>query len=432
MRNISIAILLGCLAAMTDSAQSANFTVNSESDVPDDTPGNGVCNPEFALPGVCTLRAAIMEANALPGADTIFLSADQTYTLTRVGQDDTGLNGDLDITDNVTIIFFSSGGRPVVDANGLERAIEVHDANATLVGFDITGGVASVPGDTAGGGVAVNFSAGIVQLSLLRFYGNQACYGGGLYNDGAQTTVYASEFFDNVHEGAGCAPPTGGSAIRNRGTMTLEYSSLYENDGTAIFSTPGGPGMGQLTVRNSTISSNLGGGINTDNDDNGVDQITTLINTTIAGNTGVGLRLGGISTTLSMRVSMIARNNLGGAIGDCQLSQAMSASYNTDRYNLDSDGTCDLAGGSSNYPDTDPLLTPLKYRGGLTQVHWPRPDSPAIDSGHPVIGAIGCEEEDQHFVERAQDYAPAPDNNCDVGSVEISEDVIFFDSHETL
>lgn len=428
------AFLLSALI-LPGTAAAATFTVNSMADVPDATPGNGVCNPVNAIAGVCTLRAAIMEANALAGNDIITLTAGQTYTLTRAGIDDSAVNGDLDINSNISIFFFASGTRPVVDAGVAERAFEIHGGNVTMLGFDITGGNAVLPGNAAGGGVAIDLDAGIVQLSLMRFYGNRSCYGGGLYNDGTQTTVSASEFFDNEHDGGGCAPPTGGAAIRNRGTMVLENSSLFENDGTAVFSAPSSVGVlfpARLTVINSTISSNLGGGINADNGNDLVTQITTLRNSTIAGNTGVGLRIGGIETSLSMRNTIIGRNNLGGAVGDCQLSQATSASYNTNRYNLDSDGTCGLAAGSSNFSDVNPRLTPLKYRGSVTQVHWPRLGSPAIDQGHPVIGAIGCEEEDQHFVERPQDFGAAAGDNCDIGAVELATESIFFDSHETL
>src|SRR5262245_41978390 len=42
----------------------ATFTVNSTGDQPDINPGNGICETT-ASGGVCTLRAAIQEANAL-------------------------------------------------------------------------------------------------------------------------------------------------------------------------------------------------------------------------------------------------------------------------------------------------------------------------------------------------------------------------------
>src|SRR5690606_29638496 len=46
----------------------ATFTVNNVGTAADAAPGNGVCATAGA---VCTLRAAIQEANALAGADTI-------------------------------------------------------------------------------------------------------------------------------------------------------------------------------------------------------------------------------------------------------------------------------------------------------------------------------------------------------------------------
>ena len=117
------------LSASTLPAFAANFTVDSTADAVDNNPGNGAC--EIAGGG-CTLRAAIMEANAWPGADTIAVPAG-TYQLTREGVDELCENdtiyptgtpcnitadplkpyqpiitsdaskGDLDITDDVTI-----------------------------------------------------------------------------------------------------------------------------------------------------------------------------------------------------------------------------------------------------------------------------------------------------------------------------------------
>ena len=49
-------------------ASHATFVVNDTGDAPDANPGNGTCATST---GVCTLRAAIQEANAHPGPDTI-------------------------------------------------------------------------------------------------------------------------------------------------------------------------------------------------------------------------------------------------------------------------------------------------------------------------------------------------------------------------
>src|SRR5574341_1748137 len=87
------------VCAWTRAARAATFTVNSVADLPDAVPGNAACETANG-DGVCSLRAAVQEANAFPGADTINL-ATGTYVLTRAGQDDSASNGDLDITDDL-------------------------------------------------------------------------------------------------------------------------------------------------------------------------------------------------------------------------------------------------------------------------------------------------------------------------------------------
>jgi large repetitive protein len=72
--------------------------VNSPADPPqgDAKPSDGVCETA-AGNGVCTLRAAVQEANALPGADEIILPPN-TYVLTQVAE--LIITGDLTITCN--------------------------------------------------------------------------------------------------------------------------------------------------------------------------------------------------------------------------------------------------------------------------------------------------------------------------------------------
>jgi len=422
MRSL-LAIALSILAVPL--AMATSFNVNSQADVGDDGPGDNVCHAVLGLPGVCTLRAAVQEANAHAGADTIFLSAGQVYTLTRAGQDDNAANGDLDITDDVSVAFFASGERPVVDANGQERAFEVHnDANLTLFGFDITGGDATIASDQAGGAVAANFDSGIVLISFMRLYGNRANFGGALYNDGANTTLVASELYDNEAEND--FVDSGGSAVLNRGTLTIDKSTLFVNSGVGelgaitVYNTPPFAGSPELVVINSTIATNLGSGI--DNEDG-----STLVvrNSTIADN-GVGIRVAGVGGTFQMRNSVVAQNSS----QDCVVS--VSATLNLDRYNMDSDDTCELSDGTSNYPGVDPRLTPLARHGGFSHVSWPLIDSPLIDLGHPVIGSIGCETDDQHFLDRPVDFDGNGNARCDVGAVEMSSDVIFHDPFDRL
>lgn len=73
MRAHRFSIGLGATAALVlflsvMSARAATFTVDSTADAVDVNPGDGVC---AAASGPCTLRAAIMEANAFGGPDII-------------------------------------------------------------------------------------------------------------------------------------------------------------------------------------------------------------------------------------------------------------------------------------------------------------------------------------------------------------------------
>jgi CSLREA domain-containing protein len=89
--------------------------VNSTADAVDATPGNGVCATNG---GVCTLRAAIQEANVRLGADTITLPAGQ-YILTLGGNgEDFGAAGDLDIKETLTING-QNASNTIISANQL-------------------------------------------------------------------------------------------------------------------------------------------------------------------------------------------------------------------------------------------------------------------------------------------------------------------------
>ena len=110
------------LATATLSVFAADFIVNDTADAVDATPGDGIC--ATATP-TCTLRAAVMEANALAGADTITVPAG-LYTLSITGVDENpsagepwtavivsdASMGDLDITQDVSITGAGPGNDP--------------------------------------------------------------------------------------------------------------------------------------------------------------------------------------------------------------------------------------------------------------------------------------------------------------------------------
>src|ERR1051326_7209923 len=71
-------LALVALLAFLRAAYADSFTVNSTTDAVDVNPGDGTC---ATAGSVCTLRAAIQEANAHAGDDTIDVPAG-TYVLT--------------------------------------------------------------------------------------------------------------------------------------------------------------------------------------------------------------------------------------------------------------------------------------------------------------------------------------------------------------
>src|SRR5437764_12303709 len=80
------------LEMLEDRAVPATLTVNTTLDV------LGHDN------GMLSLRQAVIDANASPGADTIVLPTANNYTMTRTGiNEEAALTGDLDITGHLTI-----------------------------------------------------------------------------------------------------------------------------------------------------------------------------------------------------------------------------------------------------------------------------------------------------------------------------------------
>ena len=190
------------------------FTVASHADLPDLTPGDGMCvaylivAPPFVIP-VCTLRAAIEEANSLPGDDEIVLGSG-TYVLDQQGvREDAAHTGDLDITESVII---SGKGREdtVIDAGQLDRIFDIHGAETrvTIHGLTMQNGqiVSDSEGIDQGGGAIRNY--GLLTLSAVVFTENHVqdggsgnTGGGALYNQGECSLVESSVFFNEARAG---------------------------------------------------------------------------------------------------------------------------------------------------------------------------------------------------------------------------------------
>src|SRR5579862_2370328 len=172
--------LTSCFIFLPHAIQAATFTVTDTADVIDAHPGDGICETATGN-GICTLRAAIQESNALAGSDTVNLPAG-TYTLTIPGTDeDMSASGDLDITDDLTII--GAGQRStIVDGNGTDRVFHILQKRSvaflelTIRNGDAISTATPTGYQGIGGGI---LSFGDLQLNNVTVSGNHAYFNGG-------------------------------------------------------------------------------------------------------------------------------------------------------------------------------------------------------------------------------------------------------------
>lgn len=371
----------------------AEFNVGTFSDSQDAAPGDGICAD---TQGNCSLRAAVMEANALTGDDRILLP-EGTHTLTLKGAetDDAAAN-DLDASgDTLTIVGSGTGPEVVVDATALaDRVFEVRNgATLDLENLTITGGHSS----DYGGGILVA-DGGALVLDHVAITGNQAGNnGGGIGNRGTVTG-------DLVSIAANAAMEDGGGiylASANDNSVTLTRSLIAGNSadiGGGIFNGGNGnydsPIGGKLRLENVTISENnaaqRAGAILFDQGSSAyLVNCTVADNVTASSSSGAGMAGNG-APALDFLNTLVADNRSSSGLDNCyQIVESTSISQRglNDAYfdqnvpfghNM-SDGGCFSAVGDvlldSDLTTSDALAGAGTYRllGG----------SPAIDAGDP-------------------------------------------------
>ena len=312
--NIKQLVAIGCSVglwlAAAQSALAVTYTVNSTLDLPDGDTGDGVCATAPPGPPVCTLRAAVMQANARPGPDTISVPAG-TYLLTRVGYEAAALLGDLDIIDDLTIV--SGGGTVIIDANGAvtaDRAFEVLTGTLTLHGVTIQ------HGNSPGAGGAIN-APGNLTLIDVTIQNNTAAEGGGIYASGAATIQLSSTTIrNNTSQGTG-----GGIEVFGSGLFLPDINiadSLIENN--RAHDAGGGLHVHAATtsIQNSTLRNNtadaIGGGVYYLGNVSGLqlDMANTLIISNSAGVSSGGLRLFGNTNLSNSQIISNAAPSAGG------------------------------------------------------------------------------------------------------------------------
>src|SRR6185503_17872015 len=148
---LSLVVLFGAFLSFTQRAASQSsaprplFTTTFDVDRTDDTAGASACT---VAPNDCSLRGAIIAANADVNADpvTINLQPATTYnlTLTNATQKNAAATGDLDITTTLHSVTIAGGGSAgpnatIIDASGLnagstrDRAFHITTSGVTAI-----------------------------------------------------------------------------------------------------------------------------------------------------------------------------------------------------------------------------------------------------------------------------------------------------------
>jgi hypothetical protein len=317
-------------------------------------------SPDGCKQGDCSLREAVIAANAHSGTDVIVLRGGATYNLSRENpggiEDDNAQHGDLDITGDLRIVS-THHKLATVNANGIDRVFDVAPTGPAAAQFSylrIRGGVTS----GAGGGVHVG-AQGEGKFSHAAISGNQAGVGGGIEGDKSSTPAFSNlRITSSTINGNKVSPGGFGGGIDAEGSLTVTNSTITGNNGAdfggGIESPSGGAplNLSSLTVVKNTAS--VGGGIR----DNG--NAGTLRNSIVALNTG--------STD-----------------PDCSTSGLLAAAGNPNLFSdlTPSTADCSAYGSGAILASTPLHIGKLSHNGGPTATIPLLRGSPAINDAGP-------------------------------------------------
>jgi len=398
--------LLGALVWLALALPSAAAAADPPTEFTVDTGDDGVdadINDQFFSCATtdlkCSLRAAVQQANALPGPHTIHLPVG-TFVLSISGPgEDAAATGDLDITSEITIVG-EGASASIIDAKKLkDRAFDVKPGGSlTLTDLSVVNGKNAkgdfdpgAPGETSGGCLrsegALSFLRTIVaQCSSLDDGGCVSVIGGTLATD---TTIIDTCRAKN--EGGGLWIAAGSAAL----VKTAVTNNQAATGGGIVT-------RGDLVLRNVTIDSNRtksGGSVTLLGS-----ASATLNNVTLSG-LATNLDASGTSGTVLVSNSIIDAGK-GGKLPSCA-SPVTSAGGNVEPGT--SCGFTDLL----DQQNAPPLLLPLAFNGALVPTRGLDRDSPAIDHGVDATceatDARGAPRDDVRFVGVAI---------CDSGSFE--------------
>jgi hypothetical protein len=384
---LAIAIAATVLAAASGAApaSAATFAVNFEDDGGDINPGDGSCNASIEGPPLCTLRAAIEEANAFAGPDRVTVPAGD-YHLTR--------STVLTISSELEVLGASARTVTVrqlgdIDTGeGTDRVFNVTaSGKATLRRLTITNGRADSRNNHFGGNIRNN--QGSLTLDEVNVVGGEANSGGGVANLAGELTITRSTFTNNR------APAEAGQG----------------GDGGAILNVGNAKVPASLQIETSTISANnarlVGGIFSYGNVGNKVVVANSTIAFNISGDRGGGGGVGINDGTATFENTIVATNGSRGDPTTPNCSVGAGAILSSLGHNLEDASECGFKA-TGDIQGKDPLLIKLGNNGGQTDTHALGADSPAIDTASNTA----CRNPDQRLLFRPQGKA------CDIGAYE--------------
>ena len=303
-------LLIALVAGGVTPAYAETFTVNSTGDSADSNTGDGICDDGA---GNCTLRAAMDQANATPGADTIEFSIDSgVQTITPLSP--LPIIGDPVTIDGTTQPGFL--GTPIIELNGIL-------AGAGVDGLRITAGSSTVRG------LVINrFGGEGIELQLT---GGNKVEGNYIGTDVTGTVIDPSPFvkgdeLGNTDNGVrinGVPDNTVGGTAAGTGNVISGNGrgvSASNADGVEILGTSA---TGNL-VQGNFIGTDVGGTLDLGNTGNGiliddapnntVGGMTPGARNLISGNNGDGVEISGGGATSNLVVGNYIGTDVDGTV----------------------------------------------------------------------------------------------------------------------
>lgn len=295
---LALAAANGCAAA--------EYVVTSLADLPDVLAGDGAC---ASANGACTLRAAIIEANASAAADVIRLGTGSHLLSLPGSNEDWALIGDLDVRSGLRLAGCGLGCTEI-HGGGLDRLFDLHpgamvqiesaslragrvqgsgdrggailvrsEATLHLVDVDLSdnsaaqggalavqgnltaervrlvaNGTSQAPATTAGGAVWIGGAAARADFDQCEMRGNRAQRGGAVLANGSDLDIQLSRCLltqNNARDGGALHGEFGNTQFELT-NVTLSGNAA-SNAGGAIFA----DGQARFRIRSSSIAFNV-------------------------------------------------------------------------------------------------------------------------------------------------------------------------------